>query len=97
MDNGQGKDSNLAQTFTIKNKLGLHARAAALFVQLSNKFDSEILVEKSGQEVNGKSIMGILILAATQGSKITVKADGQDAAVAIEELGKLIDAGFGED
>jgi len=97
MDNGYGMDSNLVQTFTIKNKLGLHARAAALFVQLSNKFDSEILVEKSGQEVNGKSIMGILILAATQGSKITVKADGQDAAVAIEELGKLIDAGFGED
>jgi len=54
-------------------------------------------VEKSGQEVNGKSIMGILILAANQGSKITAKADGQDAAVAIEELGKLIDAGFGED
>ena len=97
MDNGYGMDSNLVQTFTIKNKLGLHARAAALFVQLSNKFDSEILVEKSGQEVNGKSIMGILILAANQGSKITVKADGQDAAVAIEELGKLIDAGFGED
>ena len=97
MDNGYGMASNLVQTFTIKNKLGLHARAAALFVQLSNKFDSEILVEKSGQEVNGKSIMGILILAATQGSKITVKADGQDAAVAIEELGKLIDAGFGED
>lgn len=97
MDNGYGTDSNLVQTFTIKNKLGLHARAAALFVQLSNKFDSEILVEKSGQEVNGKSIMGILILAANQGSKITVKADGQDAAVAIEELGKLIDAGFGED
>ena len=97
MDNGHGMDSNLVQTFTIKNKLGLHARAAALFVQLSNKFDSEILVEKSGQEVNGKSIMGILILAANQGSKITVKADGQDAAVAIEELGKLIDAGFGED
>ena len=97
MDNGYGMDSNLVQTFTIKNKLGLHARAAALFVQLSNKFDSEILVEKSGQEVNGKSIMGLLILAANQGSKITVKADGQDAAVAIEELGKLIDAGFGED
>lgn len=97
MDNGQVMDSNLSQTFTIKNKLGLHARAAALFVQLSNKFDSEIMVEKSGQEVNGKSIMGILILAATQGSKITVKADGQDAEAAMEALGKLIDDGFGED
>jgi phosphocarrier protein len=96
MDNGV-MDSNQVQTFTIKNKLGLHARAAALFVQLSNKFSSEILVEKSGQEVNGKSIMGILILAATQGSKITIKADGQDAGAAIEALGKLIDDGFGED
>ena len=80
MDNGQGLESNLAQTFTIRNKLGLHARAAALFVQLSNKFSSEIMVEKNGQEVNGKSIMGILILAATQGSKITVRADGEDAS-----------------
>lgn len=97
MDNGQGMESNLSQTFTIRNKLGLHARAAALFVQLSNKFSAEIMVEKNGQEVNGKSIMGILILAATQGSKITVRADGADAAAAMEALGGLIDAGFGED
>jgi len=97
MDNGQGMEANLSQTFTIRNKLGLHARAAALFVQLSNKFSAEIMVEKNGQEVNGKSIMGILILAATQGSKITVKAEGDDAAAAMEALGGLIDAGFGED
>ena len=97
MDNGQSMESNLSQTFTIKNKLGLHARAAALFVQLSNKFTSEILVEKNGQEVNGKSIMGILILAATQGSKITVRADGEDAKAAMEALGGLIDNGFGEE
>lgn len=97
MDNGQGMELNLSQTFTIRNKLGLHARAAALFVQLSNKFSAEIMVEKNGQEVNGKSIMGILILAATQGSRITVRADGDDAAAAMEALGGLIDAGFGED
>ncbi len=97
MENGQGLESNLAQTFTIRNKLGLHARAAALFVQLSNKFSSEIMVEKNGQEVNGKSIMGILILAATQGSKITVRADGEDAKAAMEALGGLIDNGFGEE
>ncbi|MCC6503108.1 MAG: HPr family phosphocarrier protein [Deltaproteobacteria bacterium] len=97
MENGQGLESNLAQTFTIRNKLGLHARAAALFVQLSNKFSSEIMVEKNGQEVNGKSIMGILILAATQGSKITVRADGEDARAAMEALGALIDNGFGEE
>lgn len=85
------------KTFTIKNKLGLHARAASLFVQLANKFDSEILVAKNGQEVNGKSIMGILILAAAQGSKITVKAVGDDANTAMDALGDLIDKGFGED
>lgn len=97
MDNGQSMEENLSQSFTIKNKLGLHARAAALFVQLSNKFSSEILVEKNGQEVNGKSIMGILILAATQGSRITVKAEGQDAKAAMDAIGGLIDNGFGED
>lgn len=85
------------KTFTIKNKLGLHARAASLFVQLANKFDSEILVAKNGQEVNGKSIMGILILAAAQGSKITVKAVGDDANTAMDAIGDLIDKGFGED
>lgn len=88
---------NLERTFTIKNKLGLHARAASLFVQLANKFDSEIMVEKNGQEVNGKSIMGILILAAAQGSQITVRASGADAGSAMDALGDLIDNGFGED
>lgn len=90
-------ERSLVQTFTIRNKLGLHARAAALFVQLSNRFLSEIAVEKNGQEVNGKSIMGILILAATQGSKITLRVDGEDAAAAMDALGRLIDDGFGED
>lgn len=97
MDNVREMEQSLVQTFTIKNKLGLHARAAALFVQLSNKFASEIAVEKNGQEVNGKSIMGILILAATQGSKVTIKVEGPDAPAAMDALGKLIDDGFGED
>ncbi len=85
------------KTFTIRNKLGLHARAASLFVQLANKFSSDILVQKNDQEVNGKSIMGILILAAAQGTRITVKVSGDDADRAIDALGELIDAGFGED
>lgn len=97
MESGQGQDSGLEKTFTIKNKLGLHARAASLFVQIANRFDSEILVRKSGQEVNGKSIMGILILAATQGSDITLRVEGGDAEVAMRSLGELIDTGFGED
>lgn len=90
-------DSQIEKSFTIKNKLGLHARAASLFVQLANRFDSDISVAKNDQEVNGKSIMGILILAAAQGSRITVKAAGTDAVTAVEALGDLIDKGFGED
>ncbi|HHD11745.1 MAG TPA: HPr family phosphocarrier protein [Deltaproteobacteria bacterium] len=85
------------KTFTIKNRLGLHARAASRFVQLANKFDSDIFVEKDGKEVNGKSIMGILILAAGCGSRITIRACGDDAQKAITKLGELIDNRFGED
>lgn len=83
--------------FKIRNKLGLHARAAALFVQAASRFDSEIFVAKNGQEVNGKSIMGILILAAAKGSEIIVKADGIDADGALSVLGNLIEDGFGEE
>ncbi|MBE7413915.1 MAG: HPr family phosphocarrier protein [Deltaproteobacteria bacterium] len=97
MESGQGSATSLERTYTIKNKLGLHARAAALFVQLANRFDSEILVRKDDQEVNGKSIMGILILAATQGSKVTLRVEGGDAEGALGALGDLIDRGFGED
>jgi len=84
-------------TFTIKNRLGLHARAAALLVKTANRFSSEIIIEKDGIEVNGKSIMGILMLAAAKGSKITLKAEGKDAAEAIQSLGKLIENKFGEE
>lgn len=91
------KQGYTEKTFTIKNKLGLHARAASQFVQIANNFDSEIFVAKNEQEVNGKSIMGILILAAAQGTMITVKAAGPDADGAVAALGELIDQGFGED
>ncbi|ABA89171.2 phosphocarrier protein HPr [Syntrophotalea carbinolica DSM 2380] len=82
--------------FTIINKLGLHARAAALFVQTASKFTSEVTVSKDGEEVSGKSIMGILMLAAAQGSHIELAISGQDAQHAMEALGELIDNGFGE-
>ncbi len=85
------------KTFTIKNKLGLHARAASLFVQIANNFDADIFVLKNDQEVNGKSIMGILILAAAQGTEIRIRAAGHDASRAVDALGELIDQGFGED
>lgn len=77
---------------TVKNKQGLHARPAALFVQLANKFDSSIIVKKGKEKVNGKSIMGILMLAAGQGSQITIEAEGDDAEQAISELERLVGA-----
>jgi len=70
----------------IKNKSGLHARPAAIFVQVANKYDSEVIVKKGKLEVNGKSIMGILMLAAGKGSQITLKVDGEDAEKAMSEL-----------
>ena len=85
------------QTFTIRNRLGLHARVAALLVKTANHFASEITIEKDGVEVNGKSIMGILMLAASKGSKITLKAEGKDAAQAVKTLGELIENRFGEE
>jgi phosphocarrier protein len=75
---------------TIKNKQGLHARPAALFVQIANKFSSEVTITKGRQKVNGKSIMGIMMLAAGAGSKITIIANGEDAEAAIIELEKLL-------
>lgn len=82
--------------FKIKNRLGLHARAAAQLVQTANRFRSEITIEKDGLEVNGKSIMGILMLAASQGSQISVAVSGDDAQQALNAIGQLIDDGFGE-
>jgi phosphocarrier protein len=74
----------------IKNKQGLHARPAALFVQIANKFTSEITITKGRQKVNGKSIMGIMMLAAGAGSKITIIANGDDADKALVELERLL-------
>lgn len=85
------------QTFTIRNRLGLHARAAALLVKTANKFASEVTIEKDGLEVNGKSIMGILMLAASKGTKITLKVEGRDSVQALQTLGRLIENKFGED
>lgn len=85
------------ETFTIRNKLGLHARAAALLVKTANRFVSDIIIEKDSLEVNGKSIMGILMLAAAKGSKVTLRAEGKDALQAIQTLGKLIENKFGEE
>ena len=74
----------------IKNKQGLHARPAAIFVQIANKYESEITVRKDNEEVNGKSIMGILMLAAEHGSSVCVRAEGVDAKKALEELEQIL-------
>ena len=74
----------------IKSKMGLHARPAAIFVQIANKFDCEISVKRGNQQVNGKSIMGILMLAASKGSKILIKAEGLDCEAAVNELERLL-------
>ena len=85
-----------SKTFKITNKLGLHTRAAALFVKVAGHFRSEIMVTKGKQTINGKSIMGILTLAAACGSHIKVEAIGIDSLEAIEKIGELIKQGFNE-
>jgi len=83
--------------FEIINRLGLHARAAAQLVQTANKFKADVMVEKDGTEVNGKSIMGLLMLAAPQGVTLRVTVDGEDAEAAMQAIGELINDGSGED
>ncbi len=80
----------IRKKLTIKNKQGLHARPAALFVQIANKFDSRIRVRRESEEVNGKSIMGILMLCAEKDTQIIIEAEGHDAHMAILELEKLV-------
>lgn len=84
------------QTVSINNQMGLHARAAAKFVRLSSKFDSEIFVRFRDMEVDGKSIMGVMMLAATPGSELLISAHGSDEEAAVVELADLIRTGFGE-
>lgn len=80
----------IKKTVVIRNKQGLHARPAALFVQVANKYDSKIVVKKEGQEVNGKSIMGILMLAVEKGALVEMIAEGDDAEEAAMELERLL-------
>lgn len=83
--------------FEIVNELGLHARAATKFVQTANKFKCDVDVEKDGQVVNGKSIMGVLMLVAAKGTSIAIRTRGADAAACVDALGELIKGRFGED
>ena len=85
------------RSFVIKNKLGLHARAAALLVQKASQFACEIKIEKDGVEVNAKSIMGVMMLAAAKDSRVTIKAEGSDSQRALNALGDLFENKFGEE
>ncbi len=91
------RDLKIEKELLIPNRLGLHARPAAMFVRIASRYRSEIWVSKEGEEVNGKSIMGLMMLAAGQGSKLRIRCEGPDADKASEELEALIKAGFNED
>jgi phosphocarrier protein HPr len=86
----------ITREFTINNKLGLHARPSARLTQTASNFQSEIWIAKAGRRVNAKSIMGVMMLAAGQGTVLTVDAEGPDETAAVEAVGALIASGFGE-
>ena len=88
---------NAEREFDIRNRLGLHARAAAQLVRIANQYTSEIKLVKEGIEVNGKSIMGVLMLAAPKDTKILVRVTGTDADAALVAIGELIERKFGEE
>jgi phosphocarrier protein len=86
-----------SRTVTVVNQLGMHARAAAKFVHLATRYQAHVRVARDGREMDGKSIMGILLLAAARGSTITITAEGVDEADAVAALSELVASGFGED
>src|SRR3954466_15162296 len=92
-----GPGLKVEKEIAIVNRLGLHARPAAMFVRIANRYRSEVWVEKEGEQINGKSIMGLMMLAAGQGSKLTIRCEGPDADKVLEELEELIQKKFDED
>ena len=86
-----------SRAVTVTNQLGLHARAAARFVHLATRFASQIRVARDTKVMDGKSIMGILLLSAARGTTLTISAEGQDEADAVEALVRLVESGFGEE
>lgn len=91
------KPGSHEREMVVQNKLGIHARPAAMFVKTANRFDCEIFVEKDGEKVNGKSIMGLMMLAAGPGSKIIVSVQGNDGHAALEEIEALLKRKFDEE
>ena len=91
------RTQRVEKEIAIVNRLGLHARPAALLVKVASRYRSDVWVKKENEEVNGKSIMGLMMLAAGQGSKLQVRCEGPDAARALDEIEQLINARFNED
>ena len=94
---GLGRGQKTEKEIAIVNRLGLHARPAAMFVRIASKYRAEVWVAKEGEQVNGKSIMGLMMLAAGQGSKLNIRCEGPDADKALAELEELINAKFNEE
>ncbi|MEE2948154.1 MAG: HPr family phosphocarrier protein [Verrucomicrobiota bacterium] len=97
MSRRKNNEFSVRRELVVRNQLGLHARPASMFVKKAARFESEILVEKDGEEVNGKSIMGLMMLAAGPGTILTVTAEGSDAAEALNELEQLVNQNFEEE
>ena len=86
----------LTRELIVQNKMGIHARPAAMVVRITNKFKADVMVEKDDEQVNGKSIMGLMMLAAGKGEKIKLTCDGADAEAAMADLEDLVNTGFGD-
>ncbi len=96
-ENRENPEAVTTRTVTVVNRLGLHARAAAKFVHLATSFEARVRVARDSREMDGKSIMGILLLAAARGTAVTISAEGTDEQQAVEALSRLILSGFGEE
>jgi phosphocarrier protein len=94
---GDGSARVITRDVTVINRLGVHARPAAMFVKVAGKFQSSVVVEKDGEQINGKSIMGLMMLAAGQGARLTITVEGPDAEAALRELEELFKNKFNED
>lgn len=94
---GSSRAQKVEKEITIVNRLGLHARPAAMFVRAASRYRAEVWVKKGEEEINGKSIMGLMMLAAGQGSKLRIRCEGADADKALAEIEELINARFNED
>jgi phosphocarrier protein HPr len=94
---GAASGQKIEKEITVINRLGLHARPAAMFVRIASRYRSEVWVEKEGEQINGKSIMGLMMLAAGQGSKLLIRCEGPDADKAMQEIEDLINKRFNED